>query len=150
MMPVIDVLIMTQTIQKLSQNSIIIAIYASVLEVERQRMALGCQDFIVKPFLAEELFNEIKIHLGLSYIYEPTCQKSTQKLGDKRYFKAIVTNEMAIPPREKLISLHMATLGGDLEVEQIAMDLKQLNPEYSTFTKEVLELANNFRYEELA
>jgi len=150
-MPVMDGWEMTQQLQQLPQYPIVIAISANVLEVERQQsLASGCQDFLVKPFQTEELLNKIQKNLSLSWIYDDYSPNKFTEVGENSDGLEIVPT-MVIPPKNTLIVLHNAALGGDVEgVEQIALQLKQSTPDYSAFALNVLELADDFRYEELA
>jgi DNA-binding response OmpR family regulator len=152
MMPVMDGFEMTQQLRQLPQNPIVIAISASVLEVDRQQsFASGCQDLLVKPFQAEELFNKLKDYLDSSWIYDDNPPHQSQAVGENSHSLEVVPSGVVIPPREELMALYTATLGGDIEgIEQILLHLQQLKPEYSAFVMSVLELSEDFRYEELA
>jgi hypothetical protein len=58
---------------------------------------------------------------------------------------------MVIPAPEELLALYEAANSGDVEgVEQGVMGLKQLNPDYTRFATRILELAQDFNYEEIA
>ncbi|VEP13434.1 putative Histidine kinase [Hyella patelloides LEGE 07179] len=65
-----------QTTKKIKQHMttkcpIIIAITANAFDEERQKMlSVGCDDFMAKPFQAENLFEVLAHHLKLQYIYE--------------------------------------------------------------------------------
>ena len=51
--------------------TVIIAISASVFEEERQRtLAVGCDDFVAKPYSQSVIFDKISKHLGVQYIYK--------------------------------------------------------------------------------
>ena len=62
-----------------SQETIIIALTASVFEEDREKVLnVGCNDFIRKPFQQKELFEKIATHLGVKYICQ-TIEESPKK-----------------------------------------------------------------------
>lgn len=72
-MPVMDGYEATQHIKNTTkgQTTAVIAITASILEEEKAKiLGVGCDDFILKPFQEETLFENIKKLLKLDYIYE--------------------------------------------------------------------------------
>src|SRR5207253_2905920 len=53
------------------KDTVIIALTASSFEEEREELvAIGCDDFLRKPFRDRVLFNLIHIHLGAQFVYE--------------------------------------------------------------------------------
>ena len=126
------------------QSTIIIAVSASVFNADRQNcLKSGYSDFIAKPIQAEDLLNKIQSYLNLSWIYEP------QETGKNTAVLPLASSpqEMAIPPREKLLALYKAAQGGDVEgVELEVIRLKQLNPEYTSFGAKVLKMSEDFEY----
>jgi signal transduction histidine kinase/DNA-binding response OmpR family regulator len=57
-------------------SSIIISISASAFEEDKQKAVnAGCDGFVRKPFKESEIFEEMKVHLGLRYIYENSIQE---------------------------------------------------------------------------
>ncbi len=156
-MPVMNGFEMTRQLRQLPefQNTIIIATSASVSYVYQQESReSGCNDFLPKPVQAEELLNQIKDYLNLSWIYDKEGTGSTVQLGTKESAAMPLRqspSEMVIPPREELVALYEAVRSGDVEgVEQGIIQLKQLNPEYTAFASRILELAEDFEYEEIA
>ncbi len=71
-MPKMDGYEATQTLRKLANKQpIIIAITAAAFTDKKiSILNSGCDDFIAKPFKAEELLYTLKNHLKLEYIYE--------------------------------------------------------------------------------
>jgi len=72
-MPLMDGYTATKRIREntKSQETIIIALTASVFEEDREKVLnVGCNDFIRKPFQQKELFEKIAQYLGVQYIYE--------------------------------------------------------------------------------
>ena len=54
----------------------IIALTASVFEDQREAvLAAGCDDFVRKPFQAEEIFAQLAQHLDVIYLYKQRIRK---------------------------------------------------------------------------
>jgi len=71
-MPVMDGLEATRRIKGLKdgRQPVIIALSAHVFEEEREAiLAAGCDDFLAKPFLQEDIFHCMAKHLNLEYVY---------------------------------------------------------------------------------
>jgi CheY-like chemotaxis protein len=80
-MPLMDGYTATKRIREntKSQETIIIALTASVFEEDREKVLnVGCNDFIRKPFQQKELFEKIAHHLGVQYSYQ-TIEESSKK-----------------------------------------------------------------------
>ena len=81
-MPIVDGYTATKYIRERpkSQETVIIALTASVLEEEREKVLMaGCNDFISKPFQQRDIFDKLAKFLGVQYIYEVVGQ-TPQKL----------------------------------------------------------------------
>ena len=76
-MPVMNGYEATQRIKATTQGqaTAIIALTASVLEEEKaEALSAGCDDFVRKPFREEEIFEIMKKHLGVRYLYGDSSQ----------------------------------------------------------------------------
>ncbi|HAG80908.1 MAG TPA: hybrid sensor histidine kinase/response regulator, partial [Cyanobacteria bacterium UBA12227] len=136
------------------QHTIIMANSASVFETyQLQSRECGCNDFLPKPIQADELLNKIKNYLNLSWMYDSLrirAENQTSSLSDQPSSLGYNPLEMVIPPREELIALHEAAQLGDvIGVEEEAIRLQQLSPDYSPFISMILDLAEDFDYEEI-
>ncbi|TQV87283.1 ATP-binding protein [Aliikangiella coralliicola] len=72
-MPVLDGYETTKKIKSTvqGQNTIVIALTASVFEQERSSiLATGCDDFMRKPYRAQRIFEMLSKHLDVTYRYE--------------------------------------------------------------------------------
>jgi len=153
-MPVMDGFEMTRRLRQLPafQDTIIIATSASVFAGDRQKsLEFGCQDFLPKPIQLEDLLDKIQHYFNLTWIYDQSHETQSQEIEDKynRSTQAKATG-IAIPPKEELIALYEAAKGGAVQaVEQEVLRLQELNSDYTFFTIRILELAQNFDYEEI-
>ena len=78
-MPVIDGHEATRQIRAAGDSgTVIVALSASAFEQDRERvLAEGCDDFVRKPFRAEELFAMLTKHLGVRFIFEDVAPPET-------------------------------------------------------------------------
>jgi CheY-like chemotaxis protein len=138
-MPVLTGLEMTQKLRSLPefQNIAIIASSASVFNFDRhQSQQAGCNDFLPKPVQSDELMEQIRQHLNVSWIYETDhtpAQLSNPPVGS--FSSGLIT-----PPVEELKALYAAAHIGDIDsVEQEANRLMQLNDQYRFFAQQLLQ-----------
>jgi PAS domain S-box-containing protein len=152
-MPVIDGFEMTRQLRQLSalQNTIIIAISANVFETSQQKCReSGCNDFLPKPIQAQDLFDKIQDYLDLSWIYSESKELQLSGLESIHNLSS-PSLEMVIPPSHELLALHQAVLTGDVgAVEYELTRLQEVSVEYISFALRVLELAQDFEYEQIA
>ncbi|AFZ17026.1 PAS domain S-box protein [Allocoleopsis franciscana] len=150
-MPVMDGYEMTRQLRQFPafQTTKIIAISANAFEADQlYTLESGCNDFLSKPLQTEELLHKIKSYLDLTWISDP------KKTGDGETLSINIVDAtlppMVIPPPEELLALSQAAMIGAIsEVEQEIIRLQQLNPEYTAFVTRVLQLAEEFEYEEI-
>ncbi len=92
------------------RRTCIIALTASVFEHDREDvLAAGCDDFIAKPFQEGEVFQKMRSHLGLEYVYEAHASPPppSQPMN-------LTASRLATVPRESLETLALALTRGDL------------------------------------
>jgi len=83
-MPVMDGVEATRRIKLLPGGAamVVIAVSANVFEGDRSRMeAVGCADFVAKPFRAQVLFELLTRYLGCTYLYGDEERRSEPALG---------------------------------------------------------------------
>jgi hypothetical protein len=164
MMPMMGGLEMTQRLRRLPgfETLTIIASSASVFSFDRQQSyESGCNDFLPKPVQSEELLEQLRRHLQLSWVYETVSDadhplmstlKSTIKPSIKSTIQStaqstikpesIETSVWVIPPIEELQTLYSAARIGDIvSIEQEAYRIQQLDPQYLPFVTKLLHLA---------
>ena len=150
-MPVMDGNQMTQQLRQFPEfaDTTIIAISANAFEADRlHSLESGCNDFLPKPIATEELLDKIKSYLNVTWIDD---QEGT---GNGLGFSTDILNptplDMVIPPPEELLALSQTAQIGDVSgVEFSIIRIQQLNPRYASFASKLLELANEFEYEEI-
>ncbi|MEP0785099.1 PAS domain-containing hybrid sensor histidine kinase/response regulator [Coleofasciculus sp. FACHB-129] len=138
-MPVLGGLEMTQKVRSLPefQNTAIIASSASVFNFDRQQsQQAGCNDFLPKPVQSNELLEQCRQYLGLTWIYEMNHTQA-QRSGNT---PASASSALIAPTFEELKALYAAARIGDIDsVEQEAHRLAQLNVQYQPFAQQLLQ-----------
>ncbi len=146
MMPVMDGFEMTRQLRKSSdfKNITVLATSARVFKFEQQKsQQSGCQDFIPKPIQVSELLEKLKHYLHLSWIYK-TNDEVEDKLSNDNL------SAMVIPPAEELTEIYKAAqIGHNEGIKQEAIRLKQVDSKYTQFVAKLLELAEDFKDEEI-
>ncbi|OHE74566.1 MAG: hypothetical protein A2Y14_00855 [Verrucomicrobia bacterium GWF2_51_19] len=140
-MPQMDGCEMTQQLRKhiAFQKTPIIAVSASVLENERQKMfQAGCDGFVAKPITLEILLSSLEQHLSLTWIYDGETGVPADEKGP---------DSAIVPPAKPIIeSLLALAKMGDLEaVKEKCCALAKDKPELKPFIKKVTSDARAFR-----
>ena len=122
----------------------IIAITASAFDEQRPEvLASGCDEMVIKPFQAHEIFEVMGRHLDIEYIYEPKSEAAPDRMREVELTAAM----LADLPDELLQELRQATLALNREnaLEVIARIADQA-PGVATGLK---ELVANYQMVEL-
>ncbi len=125
----------------LDQPTVIIGVSASALEDDRQRaLASGCDDFVSKPCSEATIFDKLKEHLGLEYIYEDTSINSSSLVLSQ---ESTFVKTLALMPVEWLYQLGLAAQMAD---EDAVLHLIKQIPDTRSFLAEfLLELVHHLR-----
>lgn len=143
-MPELDGLEMTQKLRQLPEfaDTPIIASPASLSQVEKnESLEAGCNSFFPKPIQFNALLAELATWLSLEWVYD-TDDTASSPLSPAT--KA-PPQKWQIPPPENLNRLYQAAQGGFIQdIQQEAMQIRELGAEYSDFANHVLDLAQEF------
>jgi len=128
------------------QHHKIIVSSASVSQADR-RMSLdaGGNDFLAKPVEVSDLFNLLATYLELNWNYETTSNdlQSTLTTG-------LQISERIIPTREELKTLLALAQQGNLKrLREHTEHIAHSNPRYADFASQILQLAKQFKDEEI-
>ncbi|GGA01622.1 hypothetical protein CYANOKiyG1_13570 [Okeania sp. KiyG1] len=141
-MPVMNGYEATQIIKGTTKGNAtaIIALTASVLEEQKAIiLSAGCDDFVRKPFRESIIFETMKKHLGVEYIYaeETPAQTPTE-------LPSLTVEDLEKMPSEWLEELYDAVkaLDDDLSLELIA----QIPAEQSLLAEKLTNLVNDFQF----
>jgi PAS domain S-box-containing protein len=124
------------------RDLVIIAVTARAFAEDRAEvLKAGGDGFLVKPFREADLFDELRKHAGLQYVYADPCEAPAPHARLER--AALV----AVLPPDLLRRLHRATVTGDL-ASLIAL-LQDAEPLAPAMIAELRSLAEQFDYETL-
>ena len=136
----------TQQIKMSSQgnNTVIIAVTATVLEDQKaQIFAMGCDDFITKPFREFHIFEMMKKYLGLEYIYadepSPNLFKPPNFILTHESF-----NEM---PTAWVDELYQASI--DLDYDLVLDLIQEIPSEQASLSQTLTDFVSNYRLDQI-
>ena len=151
-MPVMDGYEATRQIKShlRGQATVIIALTASAFEESRSViLAVGCDDFVRKPFREEVIFEKMSQHLGMRYVYaeagqraEPTGWKSRIENGDELNADCLLAM-----PNEWIGDLLQAAIQVDADL--ILQLIDQIPSDHAVLAKGLSNLAQKFCFDEI-
>ncbi len=126
-----------------SRKMTIIAVSASVFEVTQQKaLAIGFNDFLLKPFQAEHLLELLQRHLRLEWIYAEESEKPTEVVSHTHGDSPVSVS----PPPEDLRVLHdLASKARIKKLLQHLASIEALDEKYHPFVEEMRQLAKRFQ-----
>ncbi|MFB2937660.1 response regulator [Aerosakkonemataceae cyanobacterium BLCC-F154] len=129
-------------------HTIIIALTASAFEERKEEfLAVGCDDFVRKPFQEKVVFDKIAEYIGILYVYEDLPQ-----VNNSFYRKRYSVNQrpysfflplLAQVPQNWIQQLHQAA--NELNEELISQLIEQLPADSATLANALRDLLNDFR-----
>ena len=141
-MPVMDGYEATQQIKGTTKGNAtaIIALTASVLEEQKAIiLSAGCDDFLRKPFREATIFETMKKHLGVEYIYEEEMPSPTAT-----ELSSLTVEDLQKMPTEWLEQVYYAAKGlNDDMMEQL---IKQIPVQQSLLAEKLSNLVNDFQF----
>jgi CheY-like chemotaxis protein len=117
------------------QHHKVIVSSASVAQLDRQMsLDAGGDDFLAKPVDAEELFSMLANYLEITWEYDAVVDEIK------------LPTELIPPPQKDLTELlSLARQGRTKKLVETAEAISQKDPQYSAFTKQILQLAKQFQ-----
>lgn len=118
----------------------IIALTASAYEEERSVvLAIGCDDFVRKPFQEETLFSKMSQHLGVQYQYEDEPSTSSPSAIP------LTASDLTIMPEEWRAELHRAAQ--TLNEHRVSSVIATISTEHRDLANRLQALVSDFRYD---
>jgi len=153
-MPIMDGFEAVRRMRKIEilKSTPIIAASASVFDYHQQQsLEAGCDDFVAKPFAAEELLALIQKYLDVSWIYEEKYFiEDAEKATGKSANGEDATDSLVGPSPEQAAILFDLGMMGDIRgILEEADKLEQLNKQLRPFLNKIRQLAKNFAEEEI-
>ncbi len=121
----------------------IIGISAS-LQYQQSCLRAGCDAFLARPFTLNELWECLRVHLGLEWIYEETVETKNDpsQLSE--------TRPLVMPPREQLMPLMASAKAGFFDdIQEHAATLKELDAEFIPFATKIEQFAKAFQDQQI-
>ncbi|MCG8364155.1 MAG: ATP-binding protein [Pseudanabaenales cyanobacterium] len=151
-MPVMDGYEATKQIKSHLRGhaTVIIALTASAFEESRSViLAVGCDDFVRKPFREKVIFEKMAQHLGVQYIYangsQPSAVSSQQSEQANGY--ALRAKSLSVMSDQWVADLRQAAIQVDADL--IFQLVDQIPPAHITLAQGLAELARNFCFDEI-
>jgi signal transduction histidine kinase/DNA-binding response OmpR family regulator len=137
----------SETLKKLP----VIVSSASVSSMDRQQsLDVGGDDFLPKPVQVDELFQMLRQHLQLTWVYESTLSGDESLSSSTPKVSADPSTTLAIPSSEVLTQLlELAKQGRLKKLSEAVKALEQQDPKYQPLVKHLLELSQGFQVVEL-
>ncbi len=147
-MPVMDGEEATRIIRQLpgGDEVIIVALTASAMSEERGKIVgSGMNDYLSKPYRAEEVYALMQKYLHFNYLYrEPKAEPVEQK---ELYSTEELSTALAAVEPNLLHALHSAAQ--QLDGEQVEAIAQSIGGHNSRLAENLLKLANEFQYKVL-
>ncbi|PSB02723.1 hybrid sensor histidine kinase/response regulator [Merismopedia glauca] len=143
-MPVMNGFEATQQIKSHLQGhaTIIIALTASALIEEIPSIrAVGCDDFVRKPFLEHEIFDKIGQFLGVKYIYETLVISEPEATPIEQLTKSALT---VMPPKWWL---YLSDAASELDRDKITQLIVEIPVEHLALRKDLQRKVDNFDFD---
>lgn len=150
-MPVLDGFEATKIIKSTTKGkaTVIIALTASVFEENKSEIiAVGCDDFLPKPFPEGDIFQKIANYLNINYIYEQEAAATVSSgLQIEELSPELLQEALSAMPSEWVATLHQAAFVAD---ENTIFQLIEQIPQTSANLAMVLiDLVDNFQFDKI-
>ncbi|MCI5145748.1 MAG: response regulator, partial [Candidatus Electrothrix sp. AR3] len=145
-MPVLDGYEATKQIKQTEQGkkTIIIALTAHAFDDEKEKILnIGCDDFLSKPYVAEELFAAMEKHLGVEFLYE----KRQNIIPNSLYNCKLTVKGLAELPKE--IKKDFLEASAELDQEGCFAILEKLDLSHQELASLLRILVENYRFEDI-
>ncbi len=132
------------------RETIVISISASVFEDEKEKtLSAGSDDFVAKPFKEAEIFEKIRQHLGVDYIYADATGPGS---NDKNELDATQNIEEVFERIQNLPSAWKTNMKQAIEhlsPQRMNVLIEQLREEDGALADAIQKKISDFQYEQL-
>jgi PAS domain S-box-containing protein len=128
-----------------SRTPVVVAITASALEEDRRRfLSAGGNGFLAKPFRESEIYELIRKHLGVRYLYENVDERPRTEGGQSLRDLASLMRRL---PATLLADLERAAAG--LDPQALARLIESVRLHDARAAETLIALAGDFAYKEI-
>ncbi|OCQ94326.1 histidine kinase [Oscillatoriales cyanobacterium USR001] len=150
-MPIMDGFEATRCLRMLPelQNVILLALSASVFDNTKQESLLaGCDQFLSKPIEASQLFERLRAHLGLEWIYE---KREEISIKPEKSIASLGSLSSIIPPDSTSIAalLQLVVIGDIEAILEETTILERTDPKFLPFVTHLRQLAKGFQLKKI-
>ncbi|MBD2665457.1 putative Histidine kinase [Richelia sinica FACHB-800] len=145
-MPVMDGYEATKHIKSTTKGNAtaIIALTASVLEEEKAIiLSAGCDDFLRKPFVEQNMFDTLAKHLGVKYIYAENPASDVDNCQEK----TLTSESLTCMPKEWISQLYAAALEANTNL--FLQLLAEVPTTDTVLVQSLTKLARQFEFEQI-
>lgn len=130
------------------QQPVVIALTASAFEEDRQKvLAAGCDDFVRRPFHEYEIFEKMRQHLGVEYVYESGPQSEGAKVKVNGISRESICRAILALPENRVKDLRSAAELSDMEkIDQVVAKISETDTNLAQVLKGYVE---SFQYDKI-
>jgi PAS domain S-box-containing protein len=152
LMPGMDGFEATRRLRQLPtlKDVIVIATSANAFAENQQKcLAAGCNSFISKPVQAEKLLEQLRLDLGLEWVYEERPSKGHKARSEAEPL-VCAQNSLVAPPSQTINALYEVAMMGDIRgIQEQANLIEQLDEQFMPFAKQLRQLAKGFQEKQI-
>jgi len=145
-MPVMDGYEATRRIKATArgQATVIIAITASAFESDRKLILTeGCDDFVRKPFIEDEIYEKLEKHLGLRLL----VAEDAAPAGGQAAAATLAAEDLAVLPVEWRDAFRKAT--ADADYARLLSLVAEISAQHPGVARALTQLVESFQYEKI-
>ena len=153
-MPVMDGLETARKLRLLPElkDVVLIAMSASVFEATQQESILaGCDAFLPKPIEANHFLEQLRVHLGLEWIYEESSESQKRKTPSLSPASDFPAYSSLLPAASESAAkiLKLAAMGDIEEIFEESAKLESLEQKLVPFVSKLRQLAKGFQLKQI-
>ena len=149
LMPIMNGYTTTQKIkqQQKQKQPVIIALTASAFEEQRTKiLAVGCDDFVSKPFQKQVILDKIAEYLGVQYLYQEKSA-TTVVYSEITDNKTLDCQDLKCMSPEWIEKLHQAAIAVDSDI--IWQLISEIPAKYKSLATTLGELTNHYDFDRI-
>jgi CheY-like chemotaxis protein len=153
-MPVMDGLETARKLRQLPEvkDVVLMAMSASVFAATQQDSILaGYDDFLPKPIEANHFLEQLRLHLGLEWIYGESSENKKRKTSSLSPASDFPAYSSLLPAASESVAklLKLAAMGDIEEIFEESAKLESLEPNLVPFVSKLRQLAKGFQLKQI-